>query len=368
MSIFSKFKVKPLAIGIIIIPMIIAILYYALFASNRYVSSAQVVVRQAEANSQASIPGLALLMSSIDPVSREETLYLREYIASVDMLSVLEKELKWTEHFAGRWHDPLYWIATDAPQEDRLSFYQRLVHATYDEMTGLLTVQVQALDSEFAQNTLNVILQQSEAFVNEISQTIAKDQLLFAQKELREATDRYEESKIAMLDFQSSSNLLNAQATAQSRAVILAELEAEIVKENARLKNLLSTLDSNTPQVKAQRSRVRSLEQQLAAENQRLVSAGKGDKLNVVASQYRRLEIDVAIAEEFYKTSIAIVENAKLEASKKIRSLVRVVQPNVPEDPIYPRRIYNLFTLLIALFLIYGIARFVLASIEDHRE
>lgn len=363
-----KIKIKPLALFMIIVPMVIAILYYALFASNRYVSSAQVVVRQAESSSQANIPGLALLMSSIDPVSREETLYLREYITSPDMLQYLEQEEQWSAHFADRWNDPLYWLSADASLEDKVKFYQRLVKATYDETTGLLQVEVQALDPDFAEQTLKLILAKSERFVNEISQKIATDQLDFAQKELIESTNRYEDAKESMLAFQRSSNLLNAEATALSRATIIAELEAEIVKENARLKTLSATLDNSTPQVRAQRSRVRALEQQLQAENQRLISAGAGDKLNVVASQYRRHEIDVAIAEEFYKTSIAVVENAKLEASKKIRSLVSVVQPNMPEESIYPRRLYNLLTIFIALCLLYGITRFVLASIEDHRE
>lgn len=363
-----KIKTKSLSLFIIIVPMIIAILYYAFFASNRYVSSAQVVVRQAESSSQASIPGLALLMSSIDPVSREETLYLREYITSPDMLQYLEQETQWSEHFSGRLNDPIYWLSADAPLEDRVKFYQRLVKATYDETTGLLLVDVQALTPEFAESTLKLILEKSERFVNEISQKIAKDQLNFAENELVDATNRYEESKVAMLSFQRRSNLLNAEATAISRATIIANLESEIVKENARLKTLTATLDGSSPQVRAQRSRIRALEQQLQAENQRLISAGAGDKLNVVAAEYRRHEIDVAIAEEFYKTSIAVVENAKLEASKKIRSLVSVVQPNMPEDPVYPRRIYNLITIFIALCLLYGITRFVLASIEDHRE
>lgn len=348
--------------------MTVAILYYAFFASNRYVSSAQVVVRQAESSSQANIPGLALLMSSIDPVSREETLYLREYITSPDMLEYLEQEAQWSQHFVGRWSDPLYWLSAKAPLEERVIFFQRLVSATYDEVTGLLQVQVQTLDPSFSEKILKLILNKSEIFVNEISQKIAKDQLDFAQKELTESTNRYEDAKEAMLVFQRNSNLLNAEATALSRATIIAELEAEIVKENARLKKLRASLDKNTPQVRAQSSRVQALEQQLLAESQRLISTEAGDKLNVIAAQYRRHEIDVAIAEEFYKTSISVVENAKLEASKKIRSLVSVVQPNMPEDPIYPRRIYNLITILIVLCLLYGITRFVLASVEDHRE
>lgn len=368
MSSSNKTKIKPLALVIIVLPMLLAIVYYAFFASDRYVSSAQVVVRQAESSSQASIPGLALLMSSVDPVSREETLYLHEYIISHDMLQVLQEQLDWSAHFSGRWNDPLYWLPKDAPSEEVLKFYQRLVQARYDETTGLLMVEVQALEPDFAEKVLELILQQSERFVNDISKGIAQDQLDFAKKELTEATERYEQSKEAMMQFQSSSNLLNAQATAEARSMIIADLEAEISKENTKLKNLLSSLGANTPQVRAQRTRIRSLEQQLVVENKRLVSEASGDKLNVVAAQYRMLEIDVGIAEEIYKTSVTIVENAKLEATKKIRSLIRVVQPNMPEEPIYPRRLYNLLTLFIALCLLYGITRFVLASIEDHRE
>lgn len=364
----NKIKIKPLAVAMIIVPMLLAIVYYAFFASSRYVSSAQVVVRQAESSAQANIPGLALLMSSVDPVSREETLYLHEYIISHDMLQVLQEKLDWSQHFSGRWNDPLYWLPDDAPSEEVLKFYQRLVQARYDETTGLLTVEVQTLEPDFAEQVLEEILAQSETFVNDISQGIAKDQLDFAQKELMEATGRYEKTKEAMMQFQSSSNLLNAQATAEARAMIIADLESVISKENAKLKSLLSTLNSQTPQVRAQRNRINSLEQQLAVENKRLVSEASGDKLNVVAAQYRMLEIDVGIAEEIYKTSVTVVENAKLEATKKIRSLVRVVQPNMPEEPIYPRRLYNLLTLFIALGLLYGITRFVLASIEDHRE
>lgn len=365
----NLFKLGRLALAIIVLPMLVAILYYSFLASNRYVSSSQVVVRQAESGAQASIPGLALLMSNIDPVSREETLYLREYITSSDMLSYLDGKIDWAQHFAGRWSDPLYWLRKDASKEEKLEFYKRLVTATYDEMTGLLNVEVQALNSEFAEEILKNILQQSENFVNEISRRIAKDQLAFAQGELKDATERYEDSKSLMLEFQRTSNLLNAQATAESRASVIAGLEAEVVKENAKLKALRSTLNSNAPQVRSQQVRIRALEQQLAVENQRLVSAEvDGEKLNVVAAQYRRLEIDVGIAEEFYKTSIAVVENAKLEASKKIRSLVQVVQPNMPEDAVYPRRIYNLIALFIILCLVYGITRFVIASIEDHRE
>lgn len=350
------------------VPMLLAILYFAVFAVDRYVSSAQAVVRQAGSDSQAAIPGLALMIAGVNPTSREETLYLREFIISTDMLGVLESELNWRAHFTKQRQDPIYWISEGTSREDALVFFRRMVQAHYDELTGLLSVEVQALTPEFAEQVLQTILAESDRFVNGLSQGMAHDQLRFAETELLLARKTYEEKKQVMLHFQTDSKLLNAQASAESRAIIIGTLEADLTRERASLKGLLSSLSANTPQVRQQKIRISALEQQLEAEKRTLLSSGGSGKLNVVASHYRNLEIDVGIAEETYKASMAAVENARIEASKKIRSLVKVVNPNMPDAPVYPNRIYNLFTLLLGLLLIYGITRFVLATIEDHRD
>ncbi len=308
------------------------------------------------------------MLSGLNPTSREETLYLREFLTSQDMLNVLQNKLKWSDHYTGKWRDPLYWLFQDAQREDLLEYYRRMVTAHFDEQTGLLSVSVQAFDAEFAEKILKVMLGESERFVNELSHRMAREQMAFAQSELAKAREVYENRREDMLAFQSSNNLLDAEAAAKARAEIIAELEASLTKERTALKGLSATLDSNTPQVRQQRNRIRALEQQLASETQRLVSQKDGDKLNVVASRYRNLTIDAAIAEEAYKFAVSSVESARIEASKKLRSLVTVVSPNLPDKAIYPERIYNLVTLLIALVLFYGIVRFVVATIEDHRD
>ena len=45
-----------------------------------------------------------------------------------------------------------------------------------------------------------------------------------------------------------------------------------------------------------------------------------------------------------------------------------VESPALPESPEYPRRIYTLVALSLALGLLYGIARLVVATIEDHQQ
>ena len=360
-------------LGMIIIPFLIAAIYLFVFAANRYVSSSQVVVRQQESGQQAGMPGLAMLVGAVDPVSREDTLYLKEYIVSHDMLAVLESKLNWTAHYSGKWNDPLFYLSSSASSEEKLAFYQRMVTTNYDETTGLLQIDVQAFTSEYAEIFLKEILVQSERFVNEITRSMADEQLSFARRELMASAERYEDKQAELLAFQNEHNLFNAEVTAESMSQIVANLEAEIVKEKARLNGLKTRLAPNAPQIRSQENKINALIKQLEAEQRKITS---GDfksaedmlNLNTIAFEYRRLQVDLLVSEEFYKTSLAVVENAKLETIKNIRSLIAVVQPNLPEKAAYPRTIYNLITILIVLLLIYGITQFVLASIRDHRE
>lgn len=368
MTNFEKLKSKRLMLWLVGMPMLVASIYYGFFALDRFVSSAQVAVRQVGNNEAPQMPGLAVMLSGLNPTSREETLYLREYLTSQDMLNVLEERLAWSKHYAGRWRDPIYLLREGSAREDMLDYYRRVVSAHFDEQTGLLRISVEAFDSEFAEEVLKVMQGQSEKFVNELSHRMAREQMAFAQSELEKARLAYEDKREALLSFQGKNNLLDAEATAKARSAVISELEAKLTMERATLKGLLGTLQDGTPQVRQQRVRIKALEQQLVSENHRLVSQKDGDQLNVVASRYRNLMIDASIAEETYKLAVGAVESARIEASKKIRSLVTVVSPNMPDKAIYPERIYNLITIFIGLLIFYGIARFVIATIEDHRD
>lgn len=358
-----------LMLAIIVAPMLLAIAYYAFVADARYVSQAQISVRAAGNGAGPQVSGLAMLLAGSNTTSREETLYLRQYIGSGDMLAALDENLQWSEHYvAGPWRDPLYRLGTDPTSEERLSFYQRLVRARFDDETGLLTVTVQALTPEFAQQTLQFILRTSEAFVNELSHRMAREELQFAEAELARSHRGYEAERDRILEFQRSNQFFNPEEAAKGRAAIIADLEAQLVAASAELAALQARLAPAAPAVRAHRTRMAALERQLAVEKQRLLSERGAEKLNLVAARFRKLEVDVRIAEETYKLSVAALQSARIEAARKIRSLVTVVSPNLPNEAIYPRRAYNLGTLAIVLALVYGIARFLIASIGDHRD
>jgi len=204
--------------------------------------------------------------------------------------------------------------------------------------------------------------------VNELSQKIARDQMAFAEAELRDARERLDATQRELLEFQSKNNYLDAQASATSRGEVIATLEGELVKERAILKDLLSTLNPAAPQVRQKRSRIGALEQQLIAESKKLLSTPEGGQLNVVASDYKNLKLSAEFALESYKLAVMSVERTRVDSVKKVRSLVVVLKPAVAESAIYPRAAYNLLTLMLGLLMFYAIVRFLIASVKDHQD
>jgi capsular polysaccharide transport system permease protein len=89
--------------------------------------------------------------------------------------------------------------------------------------------------------------------------------------------------------------------------------------------------------------------------------------LNVLAGSFQELFAEVEFAQDSYKLALTAVETARVESTRKLKSLVLVESPAIPESPEYPRRVYTLIALLLALGLLYGIARLVVATIEDHQ-
>ncbi|MGA0584076.1 MAG: Wzz/FepE/Etk N-terminal domain-containing protein, partial [Castellaniella sp.] len=53
--------------GMVVIPMLLALVYYVFLADSRYVSQAQVAVRQTNGESSQALPGLAMMLTGTNP-------------------------------------------------------------------------------------------------------------------------------------------------------------------------------------------------------------------------------------------------------------------------------------------------------------
>lgn len=359
---------KRIKIILIALPMALALIYYTFFAADRFVSESTVALQQA-GNDASAIPGAALLLAGLNPPSREETLYLRQYVVSLGLLKELDAKLGLRKHYAAQKLDWATRLWNDASQEIFLDYYRKRVEVSMDDTSSTLTVRVQGFDAAFAQKLNQAVLDESERFVNEMSHKLAREKLRFAEGELGRAGARLQQAKADLLGFQDKNKLLDPTVQAEASGRMAAELQASITKAEAELRGLRTFLNEDSYQIMALRTQIESTQAQLEVERIRATGSGKqSDRLGALAIEFQGMKLKAEFALDAYKLALAAVENARIDATRKLKSLVVIEPATLPETAQYPRRLYNLATLLVCCLLLYGVARLVIATIREHQD
>lgn len=366
-----ELSARTLKLVLIVAPMLLFGLYLALVATERYVSESVVSVRQVNGpgSGGGGIPGAALLLAGINPPAHEDTLFLRTYVQSQALALELDGKLKLREHFGRIRADLPLRLPADASVEDFMRYYRDRVEVNYDDRSALLTVRTQGLDAAFSQKFNAAILEASERFVNETSHRMARERLRFAEGEMTLARKRVEETSANLLEFQSKHRLLDPGMQAQATGYLTADMEGQRARLEAELGGLRGFLHDEAYQVQALKSRIAALDRQIEAERKRATTDdAKGGRLNKLALDFEALKLQAEFARDAYKLALAAVENARIEANQKIKSLVVVEPPSLPQTPAYPLTAYDLGTLLAVCLLLYAIVRLVLATIREHQD
>ena len=87
-----------LFIGLVILPWVLVIFYVMTIAHPRFVSTADVVVKQVSESSVPSGGGISALLG-VNSTSKEDATYLTEYILSNDMVKRLDNKFKFRDAY-----------------------------------------------------------------------------------------------------------------------------------------------------------------------------------------------------------------------------------------------------------------------------
>lgn len=357
---------RSLALLLIGVPLLLASLYYGLMAQDRYVSTAVMSVRRAHQDSYGGA-GLAMLIPGVGGASLEDTRMLQDYMRSQALLQRLDAEFGLRRHYESATRDPFFRLWPGVSQEWWVAYWRSRLSLSIDELSGLLTVQVQTFDPVLSQQVAGALLRESESFVNGVTQRIAREQMAFAQTELTLADERLGQARNALLAFQARHRMLDPAAQAQATSALAAELHAQLARVEAELSAKAAFLNPEAPDILNLRAQAAALRLQVARET-RNVASTQSDALNRLSAEFRDLKARTTLAEELLKGTLASVEASRIEALRKAKSLVVVEPPTLAESAEYPRRVYDMVTLLIASLLLYAVTRLVVATVNEHRD
>lgn len=351
--------------GLTVLACVFSAVYWLGVASDRYVSESRLIIQSTNLHSGTALD-LGSLISGASGGNRSDQLLLREHLRSPDMAEQLDMKLGLRTHFSseGDWLSRLW--GNKASREAFHEYYLRRVQVEYDEFSGVLVLKAQAYSPELAQKITQALVQEGEHFMNRMAHAIAQDQVTFLEGQVQALNTKLQGSRKALLDFQEKKGLISPEAAAQTIATIVASMQGQLVDLQAQRGALQAYLVQNHPNIVLLDQRIAAIEHQIKQEQAKLAAPG-GKTLNRTAEAFAQLELQSQFALDMYKTALTALEQGRLEATRTLKKVSVLQQPNMPQDATEPRRFYTASVWIIVILLLAGVIHLLQAIVRDHK-
>lgn len=354
----------PTFIVTVLLPTLVASVYYGLIATDLYISESRFVVR----NPQRSAPsGLgALLQGTVFSRSQDDTYSVHDFIRSRDALRELDQKLQVRRAYSHEGIDRFQRFPSldfDASFEALHRYYQRRAVIEYDSVSSISVLRVAAFSARDAHDINDLLLQMGERLVNNLNIRSREDLIKVAQQEVAQAQAQDAKAALALSAFRTQHKLLDPERQGALQLQGIGKLQDELLQAQTQLAQLQRIAPDN-PQVPIVANRVRLLQDAMAEQTAKLV--GRDASLSARAPDYDRLVLEKGFADRQLASALAALETARNEAQRKQLYLERLVQPNLPDVAIEPRRLRSVLVVLVVGLVLWGVASMVLAGVREH--
>lgn len=350
----------------VILPSLLATIYYGFIAADVYVSESRFVIKAPDQPSASRSSLGAILQDTGLGGGGEQANEIIGYLDSRDALADLTEQVDVREAFGSPEADflsrfPL--VYQNNSFEDLFAYYKSMVSAMPDAETGLTVLSVEAFTPREAQALNLGLLDLSEDLVNRLNQRVNSQAIAESEARVQEAQQRVRDARISLGAFRNSSEILDPQEQGMGVLAVSNELIAEESALRAQLAQI-RRIAPNHPSIPALEERIVAVSRQVAEQTGRAV--GTPDALASRMSEYENLLVEQEFATQLLTVANAALEQARVEAQQQQYYLERVVEPNLPDEPILPNRLKSILAVLFGSLCLYLVGWMLAVGIREH--
>jgi capsular polysaccharide transport system permease protein len=348
------------------LPTALAIAYFGFIASDVYISEARFVVRSPQRSVQTGLG--ALLQGTAFSRSQDDTYSVHDFIRSRDALRELEEKVQVRSAFTKPDIDAINrfpGLGWDQSFEAFYRHYLKHVAIEYDTVSSISVLTVRAYSAQEAEKINDLLLQMGERLVNNLNTRSRRDLIQVAQQEVQAAEERAKSAAVALSGFRADRNVFDPDRQSALQLQGVAKLQEELIATEAQLAQIRQVAPGNS-QIAGLMLRAEGLRKAIEAETGKVL--GRGGSLTSKSPAYDRLILEKAFADRQLGGALAALDTARNEAQRKQLYLERLVQPNLPDKAMEPRRIRSVLMVLLVGLILWGLVSLILASIREHTE
>lgn len=354
-------------LGTVLVPTLLAALYYGLIASDVFISESRFVVRSPDKQSQTGLG--SLLQGTGFSHSQDDTYAVQDFVLSRDALRELDEKLQLRAAFSSSSIDMFGRFASfgrDSSFEAFHAYYGKHVSVEYDSTSSIAVLRVEAYDSRMSRQINESLLQMGERLVNELNERSRRDLIEVARREVKQSEEVALNAALALSSFRTGSAVFDPAGQSALQMESVTRLQQELIEAEGQLAAIKRVSPQN-PQIGTMTQRVDSLRGSIAAEVGKVTGTGKSS-LSQKTPEYDHLALQKAFADRQLTAALASMSEARNEAARQQLYLERLVQPNLPDSAMEPRRIRSILSVFVLGLVAWGVVSLLVASVREHTD
>jgi capsular polysaccharide transport system permease protein len=353
----------------VVVPAVLGAVYFGFVASDVYISESRFLVRTPQRGDSGSTGGLtALLQTTGFARATDDTYSVHDYVQSRDASNELDTTMHLRQVYGSRDVDfvnrfgALDW---DGSLEAFNVYYQNKVDIEYDPSTSITTLTVRAFSAKDAHDINERLIAMSERLLNTMNERSRHDLVDTAEREVRKAEEVDLDVTQRLMTFRTQGNVMDPVGEAGIALARVGRMRDDLVATESQLDQLRRVAPQN-PQIGALEAHMNEMRHAMAAEAASVT--GKAGSLNAKSGPLGRLQLEKDFADRTLQGALADLEGARAAVTRKHLYLERLVQPNVPDKAMEPRRLRGVITVLAVGFLAWGVLAMLAAIVREHSD
>jgi capsular polysaccharide transport system permease protein len=351
---------------LVVVPVLVSIAYFGLFASDQYLSQASFLVKSPSQQGGQTSTIANLIQTTGLSRGQEETNAVLDYVRSRNALEDLQKRIDVRAMFMSPQADRLARYPFPLFQdrfENLFDYYKSKVEVYLDTETGLAVLRVKAFSAADAHAISAGLLSLSEDLVNKLNERAHQQGIVEAERRVSEAEERVRKASADMTRFRNRQSLIDPKLQAAGIQEVVNKLSGQKSDLQARLDRMQKAAP-DSPSIAVLRNQINSLTREIDSQTERM--AGGETAISSKLGDYEYLALEQSFAARMLESANTSFELARVELGKQQFYLQRVVEPNTPDMARYPRRIASIFVVLGVALCLFMIGWMLLAGVREH--
>jgi capsular polysaccharide transport system permease protein len=352
----------------VVVPTLVACLYYGLWAADQYAAEVRFGVRQTQ-EPNVSDDLLTMMANGLAVgTSGQEPYLVANYIHSLNLVEDLDRQIGLREIYSKPAADRFTRFDPRGSNEKLWSYWRSMVIVTTDRLSGLVTVRALAFTPDDAVTIVRAIQANAERIVDQTAQRIRGDALRLAEEELARARQRYVDSLLALRRVREGAQTVDPEKAIEETATTLTGAIREKLGLERDLAFNMRVVSSSAPQIQVLNQRIRAVDEQIAALDRSLTSRDEADRTAAdVISRFEERELTRRFSERLMEITQSSYERARVEEARQHTYLTSFVEPVRPDQAEYPRRARSIALFAVLALVIWMITLILVAAVKDHK-